>query len=373
MSHPPITTLLYLQKTGVTWYDTSSNELAAIPLSDDCIRDMEVVNAEQIATLLEPHLAKHAATPGNAILIIDSPLVFSTTIPTTADSEEAIDNFLELVPFDMVAETQIHGQNATTVLATNQSLITAFRRILHKYNIALTMALPLGIYDTSNQQLTPLAASTAQMLIDQASQLASYSLIQTSPITKPVAAEQGDATTETTGETVPTHKPSYAENEKKKPHTLKVLVPLFALLVLVLVGMLIWQRQPPTRPTSTLAQASQPTQTTTAPPTTTATTPDTSAPVNTSTIAVQVLAAQDGLERAKEIGATFSQAGFQVLPDTQQTAISTSQTIIFIDATYPKSVRDRVETLLKKHVQTYSVQEADSPANGVTIILGSSE
>ncbi len=372
MSHPPITTLLYLQKTNITWYDAASNQLAAVPLSDDCIRDMEVVNAEQIATLLEPHLAKQAATPGTAILIIDSPLMFSTTIPTTADSEEAVENFLELVPFDMVAETQIPGQNETTVLATNQSLITAFRRILQKHNIALTMALPLGIYDVSNQQLSPLAASTAQLFIDQAQQLAPYSLLQTSPISKPVPAEQTGTDAET-AETVPTHKPSYADEEKKKPHTLKVLVPLFALLVLVLVGMLVWQRQPPTRPTSTLAQASQPTQTKPAQPTATTATPDNSTPVNVSSISVQVLAAQDGLERAKEIGTTFSQAGFQVLPDTQQTAISTSQTIIFIDATYPKSVRDRVETLLKKHVETYSVQEADSPANGVTIILGSSE
>ena len=371
MSHPPITTLLYLQKTGLTWYDATTNQIAAMPITDDCIRDMEVVNPEQIDTQLSRLLPQQPPVASHAVLIIDTPLIFATTIATTAQSEEAIDEFLQLVPFDAVAETQIATENQTTVLATSQSLITTFRRILQKHNITLAYALPLGLYDTSNQQLNPLAAAAAQMMIDQAPHLAPYSLI---PIPAPLktAPAQADNQKEIPlAEAAQTHRPSYADaDERKQPRTLKVLIPLFALLVIVLVGMLVWQRQPPTRPTQTIAQAGQPTQNTT--PSTQSS--DTAATqVNPSSVTVQVLAAQDGLERAKEIGATFSQAGFQVLPDTQQTAISTSQTIIFIDATYPKSLRDRVETLLQKHVQTYSVQEADSPTSGVTIILGSSE
>lgn len=362
MAHISVTSLIFLQPTQLTWFDSTTGRISALPLTEDYIRDMEVVNPEQFMSLIEKHLGE-PTTPQLTSLVLDQSLIFKKSIPTTASSADDIEAFLNIVPFELVAQTQVSTQTETLVMATNQMIITCVRRALRKHGDMLAVALPQTVFDMSQQQLSPLTLESATLMLTQSPGLEAYNL--TLPEHPKVVESKP---TESSAATTTIERPSYAPDEPKKQSTLKYLVPLFALLVIVLVGLIVWQRQPPSRPTSTLVKAAT-TNTTTA----TKNPQSQTMQIDASQVSVQVLSPQTELARAEEVTKTFSEAGFKMLPSSQQTAISTSQTIVFVDSTYPKSLRDRIETLLKPHIHTFSIQDADRPANGVTIIIGSSE
>lgn len=358
MSHQAFTTLLYLEPNQLSWYSTASSQIQTIALSKDVVGDMEVINPEQLSTLLQPLLPQE---PSMVVIVIDSRLMFQKVITNSQQTEADVDAFLDLVPFERIAHTIVQSATETMVLATNYSFLKHIKRIVEKGGSAVALTLPLSLLNVANLQLSPLNQQAAAALLEQAAGLVQYGLSADSEEPKP----QPQAPTTTAPSATPTNDQN--PTQPKKSSSLKLLVPVFALLVIVLVGLLIWQRQPVTKPTSTLAQA----QVSTNPSTNTAA--NQAAMPDLGTITVQILAPQNALSTAEEITTTFQQAGFNMSPTNQQTAISTSQTIVFIDAKYPPELKTRVERLLKTHVQTYNIQEAESPAVGVTIILGSAE
>jgi hypothetical protein len=359
MSHSTYSTLLYLEPNQLNWYDTASSQIQTIPLSKEVVGDMEVINPDQLGALLQPLLSQG---PNMVAIMVDPRLMFQKVITNSEQTETDVESFLDLVPFERIAHTLVQSATETMVLATNYSFLKYIKRIIEKNGSTVGVMLPLSLLNTTNLQLAPLNSQSAATMLEQAGGLEQYGLSADSEEPKP--EPQAPAFPPTMGPTSDTK----STKQPKKSNSLKLLVPVFALLVIVLVGMLIWQRQPPTKPTSTLAQAQTPTTNTAQ-----NTSANQAAMPDLTTVSVQILASQNALAKAEEVAKTFQQAGFNMSPTNQQTAISTSQTIVFIDAKYPPALRERVERLLKTHEPEYNIQEAESPAVGVTIILGSVE
>lgn len=226
------TILVHLDRNRV-WLFKPSGELLFLDLPTTVMKDMEILNHELFLKQFESFLSVHAVQSNHAYITVSESLLFVKDFSGMEPGKqvEAIKLFVDNVPFDSVAKTEMHLDKVTRVITANKDGILLAKSALVKQKCEVLLALPIPAFGSMSTQggVTPQLCS---QILSAADGLKEYNLFDPSPILSPLQSITENAA------------------DKKHPKRLPILLGAFGGLIAILVGVVVVTNTQPTIPPS---------------------------------------------------------------------------------------------------------------------------
>lgn len=226
------TILVHMDRSRV-WLFKAPQDLQYLDLPTTIMKDMEILNHDLFLKQFASFLSVHAVQSHRAFITVAESLAFVKDFSgmEPGKQEEAIKVFVENVPFDNVAKSQLHLDKVTRVIATNKDGIQLVKSALLQQKCEVVLALPIGAFQSISTQsgITP---QVCLQLISAAEGLKEYNLLDPSPILSPLQSITENAA------------------DKKHPKRLPLLLGAFGGLIAILVSVIVVTNTQPTVPPS---------------------------------------------------------------------------------------------------------------------------
>lgn len=137
--------LLYLTRSGFTFYGNNTAKGLQFSAPHNVVNDLEIVDAAKLALLLEEWLKENKLRPTSAAMALSAEVMFVKEFsPITPASEVEIRTFLEEVPFDNdeFAYVSINSKKKISIFATNQALYLGIKNILEEKHWRVPIVCP---------------------------------------------------------------------------------------------------------------------------------------------------------------------------------------------------------------------------------------
>lgn len=185
------TYLLYIEPSRLFFYVGASGAVLQVPVPWEIMHDMEIVDKNKFATLLQIFIKNNAIVPGSLALALSPQITFEATIPAELTSEqqkELLQKFLDTVPFQNVASQLGKLDNTSKVIAANKDLIEFLRNAFEKEKFTVPLAIPVSALQVAAPELqTNLDMGT---ILNKADLVHQYNLIAQAA---PAALQQNSA------------------------------------------------------------------------------------------------------------------------------------------------------------------------------------
>lgn len=150
--------LIYLDRNGFILYQDSLSNILQFPFSQDLVRDLEVINREQLIYLIRTFIQKNNIVPSALVIVLSDSVVFQKEIPIqTATSrlwskelqEREIQNFLENIPFEDILAKIIKRGSATRLVSVNKDLVDTLIYAFRSQGSIVESIVPSLVYEDS--------------------------------------------------------------------------------------------------------------------------------------------------------------------------------------------------------------------------------
>ncbi len=376
MANTALSSILFIARVGMWYFDGTTGGIFHMAFTPDAVRDMEVLNREQFTNQISTFIERQQFTPNIGAIVMAEDVLFYKFVPVgqdVPDPEPDTKEFLSHVPFEFVGQVSVPQANGVLVVATNEDLYIHLKRQFEKKGWSVPFILPAIVFDLSSFG-TPFAFTThsASAVLAQAPALSPYSLVYEAPEEIIVESEQ------TEGEKAPEKKKKpveVAEEKRKTKRNLKVMVPVFGVLIGILSVLVISQQQQSRSLATTRASAatSTPVRAPTAAPVPDAnTTPVVTKAATKEQLAqttIQVVAPASSLAVGAQLKEFLVAKGLEKVEVLEQAALSTSQTLVLIDSRVDEAVKSVVMQAINEKMGAHTIQQADGAAVDITIII----
>ncbi len=219
--------IIYLHKDSIDYATSQKPETLNIKFSSEMVQDMEIINEEKIQEAINNLFEKEKISPAHNLVILGDSLIFSKTLTEkTPDKQELeIKEYLKNVPFEKISSKNIKGPKESRLLAANKDF---FNKIC-SFFIAKQHTISAVTY----QSLFTKELSTESTLNStQAKSLLAWvdSIKPTDNFNEQYEISRSDSEQSLIIETT------------KKKSTLPVLLPVFAVLIIVMVALYLSQQ-----------------------------------------------------------------------------------------------------------------------------------
>lgn len=140
--------ILYVSKNSIRFYDPTYNTVFSIPGIENCIKDLEIINIQQLDTAIKSFVEANKLVSAYLLILLASDALFEKNTQGVMGSqndqhEEATQQFLDNVPFENVAVRifQLDGK-MLHIVATNRDLIDALANSFEKEGFVPSYVLP---------------------------------------------------------------------------------------------------------------------------------------------------------------------------------------------------------------------------------------
>ena len=332
------------------------------------VRDLEVLNRDQLNTIIETFLTSGGITGGSLIMVLSNTLLFEKQIVQDLSDEKrragAIKEFIDNVPFEQVAYLSYPVQTGVGVMATNEELFIAIKKAFERKNVQVHLIVPVRAFGDIQVAQSGLDAQTAVFFMQNADQVKQFAFHATIP---PIveAAYTG-------GSTPPPSSKKNSTNGKKEKTKLPIYLSVFGFLIFVLVVMLVITNQPSaTKPTTTVANANEAAAPADGAP---AVSPaqseaSTSAGLELATVRIQIQAPASQRARVDAIVTQLTGAGYTTVDVAE--APAAPATILLLDKSkLTAAQRAAIADEMKSYVTEFTVQEVDEAPYAVQVVAG---
>jgi hypothetical protein len=327
----------------------------AIDLPITAVRDIEILNRDQVYTLIESFLATNGITGGSAVMVLSQSLLFEKQIVQDLSDETrrnaAIKEYIDNVPFEQTAYVSYPIETGIGVIATNEEFFVTFKKAFERKNISVNLILPVRAFGET--QIAPQNGpdpQTASYLLQNADQAKQFAFHVSIPIALP------------NGEIGPQKKKVPQKPSKKLP----VYLSIFGFLILVLVVMIIVVNQPPpNKPVATTANAQAPAA---APPAPAA---ESTGPAGLDRAAISIQIKTPALFRTRidDIKSRLTAAGYSTVDVAD--APAAERTVLLLDKSKLSAVqKTALETDMRTYFTDFTVQEVDQGEYPVQLVVG---
>ena len=379
------TGVIYLQKDKFQMYSPFLASIVEFRFMPEVIRDLDVVNVELLGNLIRVFITNGKISPSNLVIVLADNAYFvkdfvypapvaqkGTVAPqkiTHEDLQKQADVFVEHVPYDNVVSITIPLKNGIRVCAVNQDLFKSLKLAFDALGFPIDAVLPGVVFGDNLSAQPVMSAAMANIIVTRVNALKQYNLL--SQTTYQPASQRKSENVENV--TIEAEEELPEQNKKPDKKRLFILIGVFVLLIIVLIIVAV-QNLTPTKPQPLPAQAvpaapvvkEASTINTNAPPAAVATSIPTAQPQN---IAIQIMNASGSETLGQSLRTQLTKYAFKSVTVQSQPSVSSSTTVISFSPVVGQNVRTAVLDEVKKVKSEVTVQETQSSASDITIIL----
>ncbi|MCB9812977.1 MAG: LytR C-terminal domain-containing protein [Pseudomonadales bacterium] len=348
--------IIFIYKNKLFFCHPEKKESLEFPLSSDIIKDLTIIDEAKLKKSLESFLSKTQITDNETLIILNKNTYFRTTIESPELNPEnnkvIIDQFSDLVPFDDIFVKQFNLHKKLEVVAINREFYEPILSVLQKLKFNITMILPdLVVKDYIGEaSCTPEENSALLKVLNK---LGQYDLLGSGHIL--LSKTKIDLA------------PIKAENKR-----LYILVGLFAILIIMLVGVIIFNSNrtygppiidkiPPELETIIETKkpsiASDSSQASNSGELSEGISSSSSALLDLDQYTLRVLNGSGISGQANVVKSDLQKAGFKNIDIGNAQKISSNKTQILLNPKLPSEVRALLLNVLENFGQEYTIQE----------------
>lgn len=138
--------VLYLDKDRLFFFD--GEKVFKLDFPPEVVRDLDVVNEENLVTLIFQFIEKAKLNPSRFILVISDAAIFAMESfeKDPGKLEAEFQNFIDLVPFDSPLARKYGGKDRTEMMATNGDLVHTICEALESRGFARDIVVPAVVF-----------------------------------------------------------------------------------------------------------------------------------------------------------------------------------------------------------------------------------
>ena len=215
--------LLYLGRFQADYLADGATQSIRFPFKADVVRDLEVINTAALSEQIKAWVAQYKIIPADLTILLADDLLFSKviTVPDPKSREDAINTFIDAVPFEETAVVQVPFQGSVAVSVANKSYYDAFKKAFEALGFSIMLVLPAFLLNKEVNLAKSQDIASFNLALKKADTYRQYSLL--SQIQHQPVALAGDK----------------EKGEPKKNMRLFLLLGIFGLLILILIGVFI--------------------------------------------------------------------------------------------------------------------------------------
>ncbi len=157
--------VIYIDRNNLYFYGGNVHSPVAFPFPQTAVKDMEVVNSEELAIQITEWIKNHKIESSPTLLLLASTIYFQKEIPDTALPDQRIEmkkTFIENVPFNDTHIQEILVGKSILLVAVNTDFVYSIRDIFQTCGFVIEAIAPIAeIYG-----LQPIPSFSAQVAQD---------------------------------------------------------------------------------------------------------------------------------------------------------------------------------------------------------------
>lgn len=334
--------VIYIDRNNLYFYGSNVHTPLTLPFQPTVVRDIEVINGEELEKQLNDFIKNNKIEPSEALLIIAHQSSFEKIIdPKTPPDqlETAKKQFLDNVPFEQTLSKSFTTNKGTKIIAVNKDLVYLIRDIFNKnhFNVEIIASIAV-LYPDEDVAFN---SALAQQILNKYSQFK-----QNMFLLKDVEVASTDMFEESYG-------------KEKKNATLYYLIPVFIILIGVLVWLVISQRSSrrtnrnTATPTPVRASA-RVSPTITIEPTQPKATVEAALAKNT--VQIQVLNGSGIAGQADDVRETLEEQGYTQVTTGNASTLQSSRSLIVFNSRVPVTQQEEIAELVSAITGEVSTQ-----------------
>lgn len=129
--------------------DVQTNEIYHLDIPINVVRDMEVLNKEELAVYIKAFIDHYKIPSSDLVLMLADDIIYEKDIPPLVGTQydEALGAYLEKIPFERVSNKIIHSDKGTKIISANQDLFLSIKESFEKHNFHVLGILPMRVVE----------------------------------------------------------------------------------------------------------------------------------------------------------------------------------------------------------------------------------
>lgn len=382
------TGVIYLQKEKFQVYSPYLPNILEFRFVPELIHDFDLINKDLLENLMKVFIVNNKIPASGLIMVIADNASFikdfllspahstpgqpPSAPPTLEDLQEAANQYLEHIPFEVVASKTFPLANGVKAYATNQEIYEAIKSVLEKHGFILQGVIPGFAFGAQVGNLASIDGPTVALILQKVSMVRAFNLLKddgslSQPTIEESSLTQKDDTE--SSETVPDEPP--AKDNKK----LIMAISISAIvLIFVITGFILYSQfaNPPYKPQPVTAHpaAAAAVAPTTAVVPSTPSSGQSLTPADPKDLTAQIISATSSAEKATAIQTAFTPHGFKSVTMQTQDTLSTAQGLVIFSPRVGADVRTEVVADAKKVLGDVLIQDKADASFDIVVILG---
>ncbi len=349
--------IIYIDRNNLYFYGGNVHAPLTFPFKPTTVRDIEVINDEELEKELNEFIKNNKIEPSDAMLIIAHQSSFEKNIDIKIPPDQVElqkKQFIENVPFEQTLSKTFIDKKGTKVIVANKDLAYLIRDIFNKNHfIVEIIASVAALFPDGDITFN---AAAAQQMLNKSSVFK-----QNMFLLKDVEIPSTDAFEETYG-------------KEKKVNKLFYLIPVFLVLIGILVWLIIGQRTPKKNkiainPSPALVSA-RVSPTLTLAPTNIASTAATLLPKET--ITIEILNGSGIVGQADTIREQLEDANYEAITTGNAPTRQTTRTLILFKSRIPIPQREEIVSIVSDVAGEATTQINEEIESDILITTASS-
>jgi hypothetical protein len=360
--------IIFIDRNKFDFIGSNIPTTASFPFQPTVVRDIEVLNIEELQKQVKTFIDTHKIKPTNIAIVLSPTVIFDKDIPpeTKPEQQETIvKQFIDNVPFNNKVYKLFTIGKATKLAATNSELFEVIKEVFEDNKFTVDAIAPSFLVAPNVIGLT---ADTSRAIFGKFNDLRNNGF----PLVKdiPLAAPEEIPVEHTNGNTA-----------KPKSNRTFLLLGIFVLLLGILFAVLLYMRSTQ-KPTPALQQTTDATQTAPQAQTTTDNTAQptiVSSPTSTiaiptvrvETLRVQILNGSGVVGQAEQVKTELEKLGLRNIQTGNAPNITLSRTLIVFTPSVPADLRQNIMQQVEQFTKTSVSSQENSNATFDIVITTS--
>lgn len=172
--------VIYVDRNCLYFYEKSWDKVLKLNLTPDLMKDLEIIDKTKLESAVKNLLTSNQLFANQLILVLSEDLYFEKDIPAdTQNYEEALENFLNKIPYENILYRQYKTEKTEKVVVINKTFYETVRSAFEKEGFIIDCTVPSFILDIKINPKTGPDLATAIFIAEKAVSLRTESLTPT--------------------------------------------------------------------------------------------------------------------------------------------------------------------------------------------------
>lgn len=171
--------LLYLDRNGFYFYQVGFSNIISLGFSETSVKDLDIVDDKSLENQIQAFSVQNKLVPNNITIIISPNLIFEKDILSLdpQQQKEAIEKFINTVPFNNVATYNYNFDKGIKVIGVNEDLYLAIKNGFEKIGSNVSLVLPYHSLGSDAALLNNFTVANISQLLKRVERLRQFNLL----------------------------------------------------------------------------------------------------------------------------------------------------------------------------------------------------